>query len=108
MSFSLSWLWRETYSVESFFVFEQQAPFLLSVGRLGCLALLSWDLATLLPGDGLATLPWNRFTLLLGVVEAVLLGDVVALLVPDNVARLRWDVLALLPLHLSGNHAALL
>ena len=65
-------------------------------------------LATLLPRHGLATLPWDGFTFLLGVVEAVLLGHVVALLVADNVARLRWYVLALLPLHLSGHDTTLL
>ena len=53
-----------------------------------------------MPGDGFAALPRDGLTLLLGVVEAVLLGHVVALLVPDHVARLRWHVLALLPLHL--------
>jgi hypothetical protein len=91
-------------SVESFLFWN----LLLSIGWLGSLALLSWDLATLLPRHGLATLPWDGFTLLLGVVEAVLLGHVVALLVPDHVARLRWHVLALLPLHLSGHDTTLL
>ena len=55
-----------------------------------------------MPGHGLAALPWDGLALLLRVVEAVLLGHVVALLVPDNVARLRWHVLALLPLHLNS------
>ena len=59
-------------------------------------------LATLLPGHGLAAFPWDGLALLLRVVEAVLLGHVGAVLVPDHVARLRWHVLALLPLHLVG------
>ena len=55
-----------------------------------------------MPRHGLAALLGDGLTLLLGVVEAVLLGHVVALLVADHVARLRWHVLALLPLHLGG------
>ena len=55
-----------------------------------------------MPGHGLAAFPWDGLALLLGVVEAVLLGHVGAVLVPDHVARLRWHVLALLPLHLVG------
>jgi len=90
-------------------VFESfKSLLLLSVGRLGSLALLSRNLAALLSWDGLATLPGDGFALLLRIVEAMLLWHVVALLVPDNVARLRWHVLALLPLHLSRDDATLL
>jgi len=90
-------------------VFESfKSLLLLSVGRLGSLALLSRNLAALLSWDGLATLPGDGFALLLRIVEAMLLWHVVALLVPDNVTRLRWHVLALLPLHLSRDDATLL
>ena len=59
-------------------------------------------LAALFPWHGLAALPRNGCALLLRVVEAVLFRHIVALLVPNHVARLRWHVLALLPLHLNS------
>ena len=78
----------------------EEALFLLSVSRLGSLALLLGHLPALLPGHRLALLPGHIGALLLRHVVAVLLGHVVALLVADHCAGLAGNRLALLARHL--------
>ena len=78
----------------------EEALFLLSVSRLGSLALLLGHLPALLPGHRLALLPGHVGALLLRHVVAVLLGHVVALLVADHCAGLAGNRLALLARHL--------